>query len=118
MSFSFHVAISLSLSLSMLDTRAPFEWQLFAPPWTPESPYYRFQVVEEQPIGTILTTMQATDADSTIAEYRMTENGFFEINNTTGKQGRDHRHTIRNGIDANHIAQACRLMHATFHPGA
>ncbi|XP_050101039.1 cadherin-87A isoform X1 [Anopheles aquasalis] len=57
---------------------------LFAPPWTPESPYYRFQVVEEQPIGTILTTMQATDADSTIAEYRMTENGFFEINNTTG----------------------------------
>uniref|UniRef100_A0A182QKL0 Cadherin domain-containing protein n=1 Tax=Anopheles farauti TaxID=69004 RepID=A0A182QKL0_9DIPT len=57
---------------------------LFAPPWTPENPHYRFQVVEEQPIGTILTTVQATDADSTIAEYRMTENGFFEIHNTTG----------------------------------
>ncbi|XP_052863844.1 cadherin-87A [Anopheles cruzii] len=57
---------------------------LFSPPWTPERPYYHFQVVEEQPIGTILTTMQATDADSTIAEYRMTDNGFFEINNTTG----------------------------------
>uniref|UniRef100_A0A182NLH4 Cadherin domain-containing protein n=1 Tax=Anopheles dirus TaxID=7168 RepID=A0A182NLH4_9DIPT len=56
---------------------------MFAPPWTPESPHYRYQVVEEQPIGTILTTVQATDADSTIAEYRMTENGFFEIHNTT-----------------------------------
>ncbi|XP_053671726.1 cadherin-87A [Anopheles nili] len=57
---------------------------LFAPPWTPENPHYRFQVVEEQPIGTILTTVQATDADSTIAEYRMTENSYFEIHNTTG----------------------------------
>ncbi|XP_058116398.1 cadherin-87A [Anopheles ziemanni] len=57
---------------------------IFAPPWTPDSPTYHFQVVEEQPVGTILTTIQATDADSTIAEYRMTENGFFEINNATG----------------------------------
>uniref|UniRef100_A0A182Y7D4 Cadherin domain-containing protein n=1 Tax=Anopheles stephensi TaxID=30069 RepID=A0A182Y7D4_ANOST len=57
---------------------------LFAPPWTPENPHYHYQVVEEQPIGTILTTVQATDADSTIAEYRMTDNSFFEIHNTTG----------------------------------
>nr|XP_040218321.2 cadherin-87A isoform X1 [Anopheles coluzzii]XP_049463650.1 cadherin-87A isoform X1 [Anopheles coluzzii]XP_049463651.1 cadherin-87A isoform X1 [Anopheles coluzzii]XP_049463652.1 cadherin-87A isoform X1 [Anopheles coluzzii]XP_049463653.1 cadherin-87A isoform X1 [Anopheles coluzzii]XP_049463654.1 cadherin-87A isoform X1 [Anopheles coluzzii] len=57
---------------------------LFAPPWTPENPHYHYQVVEEQPIGTILTTVQATDADSTIAEYRMTESSFFEIHNTTG----------------------------------
>lgn len=57
---------------------------LFVPPWTPADPRYRFQVLEEQPIGTILTTMQATDADSTVAEYRMTDNSHFEINNTTG----------------------------------
>lgn len=55
------------------------------PPWTPEAPRYRFEVLEEQPLGTILTTMQATDADSTVAEYRMTDNSYFEINNTTGK---------------------------------
>uniref|UniRef100_A0A182TCC3 Cadherin domain-containing protein n=1 Tax=Anopheles maculatus TaxID=74869 RepID=A0A182TCC3_9DIPT len=63
--------------------------QLFASPWTPENPHYRYQVVEEQPIGTILTTVQATDADSTIAEYRMTENSFFEIHNTTADSRRD-----------------------------
>ncbi|XP_055623372.1 cadherin-87A [Toxorhynchites rutilus septentrionalis] len=57
---------------------------LFMPPWTPEMPRYRFEVLEEQPLGTILTTMQATDADSTVAEYRMTDNSYFEINNTTG----------------------------------
>ncbi|XP_058466683.1 cadherin-87A isoform X2 [Malaya genurostris] len=57
---------------------------LFVPPWTPTDPRYRFQVLEEQPVGTILTTMQATDADSTVAEYQMTDNAYFEINNTTG----------------------------------
>ncbi|XP_055585161.1 cadherin-87A [Uranotaenia lowii] len=57
---------------------------LFVPPWRPDAPRYRFQIQEEQPIGTILTTMQATDADSTVAEYRMTDNGYFEIDNTTG----------------------------------
>ncbi|KAL9694351.1 hypothetical protein quinque_013636 [Culex quinquefasciatus] len=56
----------------------------FAPPWTPAEPRYRFQEMEEEPIGTILTTLQATDADSTVAEYRMTDNSYFEINNTTG----------------------------------
>uniref|UniRef100_A0A182TYX5 Cadherin domain-containing protein n=1 Tax=Anopheles melas TaxID=34690 RepID=A0A182TYX5_9DIPT len=68
--------------------------RLFAPPWTPENPHYHYQVVEEQPIGTILTTVQATDADSTIAEYRMTESSFFEIHNTTGKGHRRHRLTF------------------------
>uniref|UniRef100_A0A8D8JF25 Cadherin-87A n=1 Tax=Culex pipiens TaxID=7175 RepID=A0A8D8JF25_CULPI len=57
---------------------------LFAPPWTPAEPRYRFQEMEEEPIGTILATLQATDADSTVAEYRMTDNSYFEINNTTG----------------------------------
>lgn len=28
--------------------------------------------------------MQATDADSTIAEYQMTDNKYFEMNNITG----------------------------------
>lgn len=32
--------------------------------------------------------MQATDADSNVAEYRMTDNSHFEINNTTGKCSR------------------------------
>ncbi|XP_053682239.1 cadherin-87A [Sabethes cyaneus] len=57
---------------------------LFVAPWTQAEPRYRFEVLEEQPLGTILTTMQATDADSTVAEYRMTDNSYFEINNTTG----------------------------------
>jgi Cadherin domain len=39
---------------------------------------------EEQPIGTILTTLQATDADSTISEYKIDENPYFDINNITG----------------------------------
>jgi hypothetical protein len=39
---------------------------------------------EEQPIGTILTTLQATDADSTISEYKINDNKYFEINNITG----------------------------------
>lgn len=48
--------------------------------------------MEEQPINTILTTLHATDADSTIAEYQLIDgpddngNEFFEINNVTGKQ--------------------------------
>lgn len=49
-------------------------------------------MIEEQPINTILTTLHATDADSTIAEYQLIDgpddngNEYFEINNVTGKQ--------------------------------
>uniref|UniRef100_A0A336M3D8 CSON011390 protein n=1 Tax=Culicoides sonorensis TaxID=179676 RepID=A0A336M3D8_CULSO len=57
---------------------------VFASPWTPETPKYHFQVVEEQPIDTILTTLQASDLDSTIAEYKLNENDYFLINNMTG----------------------------------
>jgi hypothetical protein len=49
-------------------------------------------MIEEQPVHTILTTLHATDADSTISEYQLIDgddddNGsdFFEINNVTGE---------------------------------
>lgn len=59
--------------------------QLFVPPWTPQSPKYYFKIREEQPIGTILTTLQATDNDSSIAEFKLeTPNEFFEIEPLTG----------------------------------
>lgn len=60
------------------------------------SPKYEFELMEEQPIKTILTTLHATDADSTISEYQLIDDGlddngskYFEINNVTGKQNSD-----------------------------
>lgn len=47
-------------------------------------PKYTFQILEEQPIGTILTTLQATDVDSNIDEYHLAPNEYFKINNSTG----------------------------------
>lgn len=44
-----------------------------------------YQILEEQPIGTILTALQATDTDSNIDEYRLEPNNYFEINNMTGE---------------------------------
>lgn len=61
-----------------------FCFQIFALPWTPMSPKLNFQMLEEQPIGTKLTTLQATDADSNIEAYRLSSNDFFDINNLTG----------------------------------
>lgn len=49
-------------------------------------------MIEEQPVHSILTTLHATDADSTIGEYQLVDvpadngNQYFEINNLTGKQ--------------------------------
>ena len=57
---------------------------MFAAPWTPTTPRLGFQFLEEQPIGTVLTTLQATDADSSIEEYRLEPNDYFELNNRTG----------------------------------
>lgn len=48
------------------------------------SPKLSFQMLEEQPIGTKLTTLQATDADSNIEAYRLSSNDYFDINNITG----------------------------------
>lgn len=65
--------------------------QIFQSPWSPRSPKYEFELMEEQPINTILTTLHATDADSTIAEFQLIDgpadngNEYFEINNVTGK---------------------------------
>ncbi|XP_055907536.1 cadherin-87A isoform X2 [Eupeodes corollae] len=56
----------------------------FNPPWTPENPIIKLQMVEEQPIGSVLTTLQAIDEDSTIGEYSISPNPFFEINRTSG----------------------------------
>ncbi|CRK91477.1 CLUMA_CG005143, isoform A [Clunio marinus] len=64
---------------------------IFQSPWSINSPKYEFEFMEEQPLKTILTTLHATDADSTISEYKLIngsdgDNGseYFEINNVTG----------------------------------
>lgn len=41
-------------------------------------------MVEEQPIGTILTTLQAYDEESTIGEFNVSKNPHFEINPMNG----------------------------------
>ncbi|CAD6991441.1 unnamed protein product [Ceratitis capitata] len=56
----------------------------FNPPWTPENPVIKLQMTEEQPIGSVLTTLQAYDDDSTIGEYTISPNKYFTINKTTG----------------------------------
>lgn len=62
---------------------SPF--QLFAAPWTVQSPKYYFKIREEQLIGTVLTTLQATDKDSSIGEFNLeSPNEFFEIEPLTG----------------------------------
>lgn len=53
-------------------------------PWTPEQPVIKLQMVEEQPVGTVLTTLQAYDEDSTIGEYDISDNDYFEINKSSG----------------------------------
>ncbi|XP_070137828.1 cadherin-87A [Drosophila bipectinata] len=56
----------------------------FNAPWSVEQPQIKLQIVEEQPIGTVLTTLQATDEDSSIGEFNISENDYFAINQTTG----------------------------------
>lgn len=58
---------------------------MFAAPWTPQSPKYYFKIREEQSIGTVLTTLQATDKDSAIDQFKLeSPNEFFEIEPLTG----------------------------------
>ncbi|XP_059616920.1 cadherin-87A [Phlebotomus argentipes] len=58
---------------------------VFAAPWSPTEPKYTFQMREEQPVGAILTTLQATDADSTVGKYQLEHgNDFFDIDEITG----------------------------------
>lgn len=40
--------------------------------------------MEEQQIGTILTKLQATDADSNIDQYKLETNDYFQVNPTNG----------------------------------
>ncbi|TDG52178.1 hypothetical protein AWZ03_001459 [Drosophila navojoa] len=56
----------------------------FNAPWSPEQPVIKLQMVEEQPVGTVLTTLQASDEDSSIGEFNITANDYFAINHTTG----------------------------------
>lgn len=42
-------------------------------------------MLEEQPIGTKLTQLQATDSDSNIEAYHLSANDYLQINNLTGK---------------------------------
>lgn len=48
--------------------------------------------MEEQPTNTLLTTLHATDADSTIDQFQLIDgpddngNEYFEINNASGEQ--------------------------------
>lgn len=58
--------------------------QVFASPWTPTQPKLIYQMLEEQAIGTKLTQLQATDADSNIEAYHLSTNDYLEINNLTG----------------------------------
>ncbi|XP_030572028.1 cadherin-87A [Drosophila novamexicana] len=56
----------------------------FNAPWSQEQPVIKLQMVEEQPVGTMLTTLQASDEDSSIGEFNITSNDYFAINQTTG----------------------------------
>ena len=41
---------------------------MFPPPWSPESPILLVKVAEELPLGSLLTTITASDVDSNIGE--------------------------------------------------
>ncbi|KAH8382777.1 hypothetical protein KR009_005221 [Drosophila setifemur] len=56
----------------------------FNAPWSVEQPQIKLQMVEEQPVGTVLTTLQATDEESSIGEFNISANDYFAINQTSG----------------------------------
>ncbi|XP_030375900.1 cadherin-87A [Scaptodrosophila lebanonensis] len=56
----------------------------FNAPWSPEQPIIKLQMVEEQPVGSILGTLQASDEDSSIGEFNISANDYFAINHTSG----------------------------------
>ncbi|GIZ01522.1 cadherin-87A [Caerostris extrusa] len=57
----------------------------FPRPWTAENPEIHINAMEEQPKGSVVATLVATDPDSNIAEYRIEpENEYFHIDNTSG----------------------------------
>ncbi|RZF35066.1 hypothetical protein LSTR_LSTR009658 [Laodelphax striatellus] len=57
----------------------------FPAPWTSEKPYYTIDILEEQPVGTLIGTFTATDQDSNIERYEiLPPSKYFSINNSTG----------------------------------
>lgn len=53
---------------------------IFAAPWSPMQTELSFQMLEELPIGSILTQLVATDADSKISHYKIEpSNEYFEL---------------------------------------
>ncbi|EDV49453.2 uncharacterized protein Dere_GG17179 [Drosophila erecta] len=56
----------------------------FNAPWSLEQQQIKLQMVEEQPVGTVLNTLQATDEDSSIGEFNISDNDYFAINQTSG----------------------------------
>ncbi|XP_054711474.1 cadherin-87A-like [Uloborus diversus] len=57
----------------------------FPRPWTPETPEVHINAMEEQPRGSVVATLIATDADSNIAQYLIEpENEYFHIDNISG----------------------------------
>jgi hypothetical protein len=58
---------------------------IFGAPWTPEKPELSVSIMEEQPVGTVLMNLIATDPDSDISHYEIRPpSPFFEIGRETG----------------------------------
>jgi hypothetical protein len=57
----------------------------FGLPWTPEKPEIAVSIQEEQPVGTVLLNLIASDQDSDISHYEISPpSQYFAINNETG----------------------------------
>jgi len=57
----------------------------FGGAWSPEHPEMSISIPEEQPVGTVLLTLLATDQDSDISHYEIhPPSPYFAIGNTTG----------------------------------
>ncbi|XP_074605163.1 cadherin 87A [Brevipalpus obovatus] len=58
---------------------------VFSLPWTLNRPEYIFTMIEEQPIGTAIANIMATDVESKISRYTIEPpNEFFDINEESG----------------------------------
>ncbi|RWS15955.1 cadherin-87A-like protein [Dinothrombium tinctorium] len=72
---------------------------VFGRPWTPQRPEMSYSIQEEQPIGTVLVNLLATDIDSKIDHYTIEPpNEYFDIDRDSGVI------TIRKVIDFEKIA--------------
>lgn len=61
----------------------------FTRPWSPEEPYLNLDVFEEQPIGSVVGHISATDPDSAMDRYEIVPaSAFFDIDPQTGSNRR------------------------------